>query len=224
MQFQPIEKRPDLWQVRPDLLDYEGTCSKFTWEDIAQEVAGLPDGRGVNIAYEAVDRHAAGPRRESPCPALAGERRRGARLHLRRPSGTEQPLCQRVAEAGRRQGASFSSTPSWSTISIRPNQSSRHGSSSRLHPRGEIPCGRSASPPGAAGGICARARDGIFAGHPAERSGGAMQFQPVEKRPDLWQVRPNLLDYEKTYSDNSRGKMWRVRSPGSRTGGGKHRL
>ena len=30
---------------------------------MAREVAGLPNGRGVNIAYEAVDRHAAGPRR-----------------------------------------------------------------------------------------------------------------------------------------------------------------
>jgi acetyl-CoA synthetase len=31
------------------------------WDDAAKGLAGLPGGRGLNIAYEAVDRHAAGP-------------------------------------------------------------------------------------------------------------------------------------------------------------------
>ncbi len=43
--------------VRPNLTDYEATCADFTWESIRSELDGLPGGRGINIAYEAVDRH-----------------------------------------------------------------------------------------------------------------------------------------------------------------------
>jgi len=46
--------------VVPNLVDYEKTCAEFSWEDARQSLSGLPDGRGLNIAYEAVDRHAAG--------------------------------------------------------------------------------------------------------------------------------------------------------------------
>ncbi|MFI4971339.1 MAG: acetate--CoA ligase [Hyphomicrobiales bacterium] len=47
--------------VTPNLVDYEGTCASFTWEAAAKELDGLPNGRGLNIAHEAVDRHASGP-------------------------------------------------------------------------------------------------------------------------------------------------------------------
>ena len=33
---------------------------RFSWDDARHQLSGLPGGRGVNIAYEAVDRHAAG--------------------------------------------------------------------------------------------------------------------------------------------------------------------
>jgi acetyl-CoA synthetase len=36
--------------------------ASFTWEAARAELDGLPGGRGLNIAHEAVDRHAAGPR------------------------------------------------------------------------------------------------------------------------------------------------------------------
>lgn len=42
-------------------LDYDALCARFRWEDCAREMVGLPQG-GLNIAYEAVDRHALGPR------------------------------------------------------------------------------------------------------------------------------------------------------------------
>jgi acetyl-CoA synthetase len=46
----------------PHLLDYERTRRTFRWEDVrAAELDGLPHGRGLNIAHEAVDRHAQGP-------------------------------------------------------------------------------------------------------------------------------------------------------------------
>jgi len=45
------------------------------WERVRQELAGLPDGRGLNIAHEAVDRHAEG--RLADHPALRYVRREG---------------------------------------------------------------------------------------------------------------------------------------------------
>jgi acetyl-CoA synthetase len=56
-----IRKDPAGWKVRPNLLDYEAARASFTWESAAAGLDGLPDGRGLNIAYECVDRHAAGP-------------------------------------------------------------------------------------------------------------------------------------------------------------------
>lgn len=47
--------------VPPNLLDYDAVCASFTWADARRSLSGLPDG-GLNIAYEAVGRHAAGPR------------------------------------------------------------------------------------------------------------------------------------------------------------------
>jgi acetyl-CoA synthetase len=48
--------------VRPNLLDYERQRAEFTWRRARRALDGLPGGRGLNIAHEAVDRHAAGPR------------------------------------------------------------------------------------------------------------------------------------------------------------------
>jgi acetyl-CoA synthetase len=44
--------------VTPNISDYEGQRASFKWEDVAKELDGLPGG-GINIAYEAVDRHVA---------------------------------------------------------------------------------------------------------------------------------------------------------------------
>ena len=49
--------------VPPNLVDYEGSRAAFSWEAVRRELAGLPGG-GINIAFEAVDRHALGPRRD----------------------------------------------------------------------------------------------------------------------------------------------------------------
>ncbi len=47
----------------PHLQDYAQACATFSWAAARQELDGLPGGRGLNIAHEAVDRHAAGRRR-----------------------------------------------------------------------------------------------------------------------------------------------------------------
>ncbi len=55
-----IEKKPEEFAVRPNLMDYEESCAAFRWEEVAKEFEGLPSG-GLNIAHEAIDRHANGP-------------------------------------------------------------------------------------------------------------------------------------------------------------------
>ena len=44
--------------VPPNINDYEAQRTSFDWEDVAKELDGLSGG-GINIAYEAVDRHVA---------------------------------------------------------------------------------------------------------------------------------------------------------------------
>jgi acetyl-CoA synthetase len=50
-------------QPPPNLADYDAVRRSFTWEEARRLLDGLPDGQGLNIAHEAVDRHAAGPQR-----------------------------------------------------------------------------------------------------------------------------------------------------------------
>ncbi|WP_409277970.1 acetate--CoA ligase [Pseudomonas defluvii] len=49
--------------VTPNWLDSRQARETFSWQAQAAELAGLPGG-GLNLAYEAVDRHALGERRE----------------------------------------------------------------------------------------------------------------------------------------------------------------
>ena len=62
MDWEPIHKHPAEFSVTPNLADYDAVRRDFTWEDAATGVSGLPNGGGINIAFEAVDRHAAGSR------------------------------------------------------------------------------------------------------------------------------------------------------------------
>ena len=61
MAFAAIKKDRENWQVTPNLVDYERTCAAFSWQETERELDGLPDKRGLNIAHEAIDRHANGP-------------------------------------------------------------------------------------------------------------------------------------------------------------------
>ena len=57
-----IVKPPETEHVPPNLRNYAETPARYAWEAARRELNGLPGGRGLNIAYEAVDRHAVGPR------------------------------------------------------------------------------------------------------------------------------------------------------------------
>ena len=39
------------------IQDYDTFASSFRWKVVQEEMTGLPDGNGLNICYEAVDRH-----------------------------------------------------------------------------------------------------------------------------------------------------------------------
>ncbi len=56
-----LRKRPEALVPRPNLVDYAAVCRAFSWEAARAQLDGLPGGRGLNMAHEAVDRHAAGP-------------------------------------------------------------------------------------------------------------------------------------------------------------------
>src|SRR5574338_151377 len=58
--------------VPPNLVDYAATCAGFSWDAARAELAGLPGG-GLNIAHEAVDRHARGPLRGRAAFRFLGE-------------------------------------------------------------------------------------------------------------------------------------------------------
>ncbi|MBI4525062.1 MAG: acetate--CoA ligase [Deltaproteobacteria bacterium] len=62
--WKPIFKPKDRWKVIPNLIDYERTRAEFSWDAAQRELDGLPNEKGLNIGYEAVDRHAAGARRD----------------------------------------------------------------------------------------------------------------------------------------------------------------
>ncbi|ABC35104.1 acetate--CoA ligase [Burkholderia thailandensis] len=50
-------------RVTPNLLDYDDERRRFSWTAVARELAVEPGG-GLNIAWQAVDRHCAGPGRD----------------------------------------------------------------------------------------------------------------------------------------------------------------
>ncbi|MDY0011790.1 MAG: acetate--CoA ligase [Rhodocyclaceae bacterium] len=55
-----IPKSAASWPVEPYLKDYPAVCRAFSWQAAQDRLAGLPGG-GLNIAFEAVERHARGP-------------------------------------------------------------------------------------------------------------------------------------------------------------------
>jgi acetyl-CoA synthetase len=63
MEWSPIVKTRDLLARAPNLGDYESVRRSFDWEEARSWLDGLPGG-GLNIAHEAVFRHADGANRD----------------------------------------------------------------------------------------------------------------------------------------------------------------
>ena len=54
-----IHKNAAQFRVPPNLADSDAARARFSWEAVRRDLEGLPGG-ALNIAHEAVDRHAAG--------------------------------------------------------------------------------------------------------------------------------------------------------------------
>jgi acetyl-CoA synthetase len=74
MARQIIAKSERDWRVAPNLKDYDQVTRAFSWQDARRELEGLPDNQGINIAHEAIDRHAKGPLRDHLALRWLGKR------------------------------------------------------------------------------------------------------------------------------------------------------
>ncbi len=72
MERNRIEKQLEELKVRPHLIEYEKTYKEFQWEEVASQFEGLPSG-GLNIAHEAIDRHANGALAQKTALVWLGE-------------------------------------------------------------------------------------------------------------------------------------------------------
>jgi len=73
-----MPRHPDSLLIPPNMPDYERARAEFSWAAARALLDGLPDGRGLNIAHEAVDRHAQSGRDDHValrCLDLSGGRR-----------------------------------------------------------------------------------------------------------------------------------------------------
>ena len=96
----PIVKPAGSWKATPNLVDYERARASFSWEACRGYLDGLPGGRGLNIAHEAVDRHASG--KNGGRVAIRWLGRNGARTELT--YGDLRRSTSRFANALRRLG------------------------------------------------------------------------------------------------------------------------
>ncbi len=62
MERERIRKPRGAMAPAPNMTDYEAARRGFSWEAARRALDGLPGDRGLNIAHECVDRHAAGAR------------------------------------------------------------------------------------------------------------------------------------------------------------------
>lgn len=63
MKWDIIQKKLNTGCPGPNLKDYDKACAGFLWDNIRNELDGLPGSQGLNIAHEAVDRHGSGPQK-----------------------------------------------------------------------------------------------------------------------------------------------------------------
>ena len=68
----PVIHKPGSFPVPPNIPDHEAMRRTFGWEEIERELDWLPGG-GLNVAYEAIDRHCAHGRADKPAMLWEGK-------------------------------------------------------------------------------------------------------------------------------------------------------
>jgi acetyl-CoA synthetase len=73
MEYAPIAKPPiEQMRLPPNLGDYDKARAGWSWDAVRGELDGMPGG-GLNKAYECLDRHATGSRRDKPAMLWEGK-------------------------------------------------------------------------------------------------------------------------------------------------------
>ena len=102
MAFETITKDLSTLTVTPNLVDYDAVRTPDFWERARASSTDCPAGGGLNIAHEAVDRHAGGAAGRAIGAALARQGRGGARPHLRRAARVRPTRFANVLDGARR--------------------------------------------------------------------------------------------------------------------------
>lgn len=128
--------------VAPNLVDYDRARATFSWDVVTQELDGLPGG-GLNIAHEAVDRHAQGARRGAVALRFIerdGASRTDVRSAARAVEPVPQPAGRSRCAAGERGSPCSDAYPPCTSLRWAP--SSTAACSARCSPRsGRSPYG-----------------------------------------------------------------------------------
>jgi acetyl-CoA synthetase len=74
VRWETIEKVRAQCGPPPNMLNYLAERARFSWDEVRRTLDGLPCGRGLNMAHEAVDRHLPGQRRDHVALRCLGRR------------------------------------------------------------------------------------------------------------------------------------------------------
>jgi acetyl-CoA synthetase len=103
MDWSPITKPSGSLRREPCLTDYDKARREFTWEQARAQLDGLPGG-ALNIAHEAVDRHAQGPARDRLAIRFLAQGAAPHDLTYRELSGASHRLANVLASLGVQRG------------------------------------------------------------------------------------------------------------------------
>ncbi|HXP02581.1 MAG TPA: acetate--CoA ligase [Stellaceae bacterium] len=99
-----ISKNSAQFSRCPNLVDYGAARAAFDWSDARKLLDGLPDSGGLNIAYEAVDRHARGVRADRVALRWIGKSGTRSELTYRNLAGATNRFANVLASLGIAQG------------------------------------------------------------------------------------------------------------------------
>ncbi len=98
-----VDKPAELFTVPPNLGNYQATCDTFTWEQARREIDWFDEDH-LNAAYNAVDRHAVGWRKNKVALYWEGERGEVEKYTFRELSELSSKLANALTDIGISEG------------------------------------------------------------------------------------------------------------------------